>query len=198
MIHRGVVGLLALPAVVLAARAVWGDLGANPIETVTHVSGEWALRLLLLTLAVTPARRLLGWRRLAPYRRTFGLAAFAYATLHFCTWLGLDHFFELESILEDVSERPYVMVGLAAFTSLLPLAVTSTRRMVRRLGRRWITLHRLVYLAASLAVVHHLWLVKADLRAPLLEAAVLAVLLGARALPDRRLGARPRNQSSSA
>ena len=137
-------------------------------------------RLLLLTLAVTPLRQVFGWSWAAPLRRTFGLLAFAYATLHMLTWLALDQFFDLEAMLEDVVERRYITVGASAFLILLPLAVTSTRGMMRRLGRRWLILHRGVYVAALAAVVHFLWLVKADLAEPLAYAAVLAVLLGYR------------------
>jgi sulfoxide reductase heme-binding subunit YedZ len=135
----------------------------------------------LLTLAITPARRLLGWSRLAPLRRTLGLTAFAYACLHLLTYLVLEHFFDWRSIAEDVLERRYVTAGFAAFLCLVPLAVTSTDAMVRRLGRRWNALHRLVYAAAALGVVHFLWLVKADLREPLVYAALLTGLLGQRA-----------------
>ena len=175
------------PAVVLLVRAASDDLGANPIEEVTHATGQWALRFLLLTLAVTPLRRLAGWSRLVTLRRTLGLMAFGYATLHMLTYFGLDHFFDLRAALEDVLERRYVTAGMAAYLCLVPLAITSTNRMVRRLGRRWKTLHRLVYAAAILAVIHFLWLVKADLREPGLYAAVLALLLGYRAW--RRLAA---------
>ncbi len=174
-----------LPAAGLAWAALTDGLGANPIETLTHVTGEWALRLLLASLAITPLRRTFGWAALAPCRRTLGLLAFAYAAVHLSVYVGLDHFFAGLSIVEDVLERPYVTAGATAFLCLLPLAVTSTRGWQRRLGARWVRLHRLVYVAAGAAVVHHLWLVKADLRAPLLEAAVLAVLLGARFLRRR-------------
>ncbi len=170
-----------LPAAALAARAAAGELGANPIEELTHETGEWALRGLLLTLAVTPARRLLGWSWLAPLRRTFGLLAFGYACLHFATWLVLDHFFDWALIVEDVLERRYVTVGFASFALLVPLAATSTKAMMRRLGRRWNALHRLAYAAAAGGVVHFLWLVKADSREPLVYGAILAVLLGYRA-----------------
>jgi sulfoxide reductase heme-binding subunit YedZ len=145
------------------------------------VTGEWTLRFLLLTLAVTPARRLLGWSQLARLRRTLGLTAFAYACLHLLTYLVLDHFFDWGAIAEDVLERRYVTAGFAAFLCLVPLAATSTDAMLRRLGRRWLALHRLVYLAAALGVIHFLWLVKADLREPLAYGALLAGLLGYRA-----------------
>jgi len=179
------VGLL--PALTLVARFVCGDgLGAEPIETVTHVTGEWGLRLLLLTLAVTPVRRMLGWRGVAPFRRTLGLLAFGYASLHLATWIALEHFFAWSAIVEDVVERPYVTVGFSAFLCMVPLAATSTRAAVRRLGPRWARLHRLVYVAAIGGVVHYAWLVKADLRGPALHATVLAMLLGWRVWEARR------------
>ncbi len=174
------IGLAALPGLVLAVRALLDRLGANPIEEVTHVTGEWALRLLLLTLAVSPLRRWTGWSALAPLRRTLGLLAFGYASLHFATYVGLDHFFDWEALSEDVVERRYVTAGFAAFLCLVPLAATSTPGMLRRLGRRWVQLHRLAYLAAALGVLHFLWLVKADRTAPLIHAALLALLLGER------------------
>ena len=172
------VGLLPLGGLALAAAS--GGLGANPIEKVTHETGEWALRLLLLTLAVTPMRRLFGWSWIAPLRRTFGLLAFTYATLHMLTWVVLDQFFDLRAMFEDVVERRFITAGATAFALLLPLAVTSTRAMMRRLGRRWQMLHRGVYAAAVVAVIHFVWLVKADLLEPLAYAAILALLLGYR------------------
>ncbi len=136
--------------------------------------------MLLLTLAVTPARRLLGWAALARYRRTLGLLTFSYATLHVLTYVSLDLAFELSLILEDLTERPYIMAGATAFFSMVPLALTSTRAWIRRLGARWVTLHKLVYVAAIAAVIHFLWLVKADLMEPLIYAALAGLLLGAR------------------
>jgi sulfoxide reductase heme-binding subunit YedZ len=179
-VHGALVALGLAPLGALAAGALRGELGANPVETVTHVTGEWTLRLLLATLAVTPLRRILGRPGLAPYRRTLGLLAFTYACLHLATYVALDLTFDLGAVVEDVAKRPYITVGFTAFCLLVPLAATSTRAMVRRLGRRWVTLHRLVYVAAALGVVHFLWLVKADLRAPLAHGALLAVLLGLR------------------
>jgi sulfoxide reductase heme-binding subunit YedZ len=176
-----VVAACALPALDLALRALRRALGADPIETITHATGSAAIRFLLLCLAVTPLRRLLGWPALAPYRRTFGLAAFAYACLHLLTYVALDWGFDGRALLEDLAERPYVTAGMAAFACLVPLAATSTRAAVRRLGgRRWVRLHRLVYPAAAAAVLHHLWLVKADLREPLVHAALLGLVLAAR------------------
>ncbi len=173
----------ALPAAALVVSALTDGLGADPVEQVTHATGDWALRFLLLSLAVTPVRRLLGWNWAAPLRRTLGLIAFGYACCHYLIYLGLEHFFDWQLIVEDVLERRYVWAGFSAFLCLVPLAVTSTRAMIRRLGRRWVALHRLVYLAAILGVIHFLWLVKSDLREPLVYAAVLVILLGLRALP---------------
>jgi sulfoxide reductase heme-binding subunit YedZ len=178
--HVIVVGLGVLPGVGLVVGAVLGRLGANPVETVTHVTGEWTLRLLLATLAVTPLRRLFRWSWLAPYRRTLGLLAFGYACLHFATYLSLDLALDFGALAEDIAERPYITVGFSGFLLLSLLAATSTRRAMRRLGRRWVWLHRLVYVAAACGVIHFLWLVKADLREPLLYGAVLAVLLVSR------------------
>jgi len=170
----------AAPLAWLIVRAAGGEL-AEPVEDITHLTGEWALRLLLASLAVTPLRRVFGWRGLAPFRRTLGLLAFGYALLHFATYLALDLGFDFAALAEDVGERLYITAGFAAFLLLLPLAITSTRGWQRRLGRRWLKLHRVVYAAGALAVLHFIWLVKADLRDPLLYAALLAVLLGVRA-----------------
>jgi sulfoxide reductase heme-binding subunit YedZ len=180
LVHGAIVALALLPLAALAVRGVRGELGANPVETVTHETGQMTLRLLLATLAVTPLRRILGRPGLAPYRRTLGLLAFAWACLHFSTYVALDLTFDFGAVAEDVAKRPYITVGFSAFCLLIPLAATSTRAMLRRLGRRWATLHRLAYVAGVLGVVHFLWLVKADLREPLVYAAVLAVLLGLR------------------
>lgn len=169
-----------LPALLLVWRAWAQRLGPNPVEALTHASGDWALRLLLITLAVTPLRRLSGWAQLLRLRRMLGLFAFFYASLHFCVWLVIDHALIPELILDDLTKRPYVMLGASALLLLLPLALTSTRGWMRRLGRGWQRLHRLVYPAALLAVGHYLWLVKADRREPLLYAAILVLLLAFR------------------
>jgi sulfoxide reductase heme-binding subunit YedZ len=159
----------------------WSDqLGANPVETLSHRTGDWSLRFLLLTLAVTPLRRLTGWNGLQRFRRMLGLFAFFHVCLHFGVYLIFDQFFDLSAIIADVAKRPYITVGFAAFLLLIPLAATSTNRMIKRLGRNWQRLHRLVYLIAILGVLHYLWLVKADLREPLMYAGILAVLLGYR------------------
>jgi methionine sulfoxide reductase heme-binding subunit len=159
----------------------FGDgLGANPIEFITHSTGTWTLVGLLVTLSVTPLRRLTGRADLIRYRRMLGLFAFFYAALHFMTYLWLDQFFDLAGIAKDIAKRPFVTVGFAAFVLLIPLAATSTRAMMRRLGRRWQQLHRLVYLIALLGVIHYLWLVKKDLTQPLIFGAVLILLLAIR------------------
>lgn len=171
----------ALPALGIGVEAARGALGANPIETLTHATGEWALRFLLASLAVTPFRRALGWSAIAPWRRTFGLASFAYASAHVAIWCALDLGLDVAAMLEDVGERPYVTAGALAFLCLLVLAATSPRAVVRRLGRRWGTVHRLVYLAAPLALIHFAWGAKADLAAPLAWGVVLVGLLALRA-----------------
>ncbi len=157
-----------------------GELGANPVETLSHRTGDWSLRFLLLTLMVTPARRLTGWNRLQQFRRMLGLFAFFYVSLHFAVYLIFDQFFDGSAIVADVIKRPYLTVGFAAFLLLIPLAITSTQGMMKRLGRNWQRLHRLVYLIAALGVLHYAWLVKADLTEPLLYGTVLAALLGYR------------------
>jgi sulfoxide reductase heme-binding subunit YedZ len=168
------------PAAWLGAGFFLGWLGVNPIEKLTRVTGLTALVLLLVTLGVSPARRLTGWNPLIKLRRPLGLFAFFYASLHFLVWMGLDLTFELAWVWEDIVDRPYITVGFVAFLLLVPLAVTSTRGWIRRLGKRWTLLHRLSYLATALALVHFYWLVKADVRLPLTLAAVFALLMAAR------------------
>lgn len=166
-----------LPLLRLVVLGSGGGLGANPIEFITHSTGTWTLVGLMATLAITPLRRLTGWSRLLRYRRMLGLFSFFYASLHFLTYLWLDQFFDLAAIARDIVKRPFVTVGFAAWVLLLPLAATSTQAMMRRLGRHWQQLHRLVYVVALLGVVHYLWLVKKDLTQPLIYGAVLATLL---------------------
>ena len=203
MTARSVRGLKVLlwvsalaPAAWIAVGAFRGWLGVNPIEKVTHVTGLSALVLLLLTLAVTPVRRMARWNRLIQLRRPLGLFAFFYAFLHFSIWMALDLGFQLSWISEDIMERPYITVGFTAFVLLIPLAVTSTRGWIRRLGRRWATLHRLVYITATLGVIHFYWLVKADTSLPLLFAGILTLLLASRIGPWREK--RKRRQAASA
>lgn len=169
------------PLAWIVYRTITNDLGANPIETLNRYTGDWVLRFLLITLAVTPLRKLTGWNALLRYRRMLGLFAFFYACLHFLSYAWLDQFFVMRDILNDVAKRPYITVGFASFLMLIPLAMTSTGAMIRRLGaRRWQQLHRLVYLIGIGGVVHFLWLVKSDIREPLVYGVILAVLLGFR------------------
>ncbi len=174
------------PGLLLLIRLLGDQLGANPVEELTHESGRWALRLLLASLAVTPLRQQLGLAWLAPLRRTLGLLGFGYAALHLAVYAVLDQGLAWEFVLEDLSERPYIAAGFMSFVLLLPLAITSTRGWIRRLGRRWTRLHQLVYAAATAAVVHFVWLVKADLREPLAYASVLTALLAFRVLRAAR------------
>ncbi len=179
--------LCLLPLASLAWGWMHGSLGANPIEATTRTLGDWALQLLLLTLAVTPARQLTGWTGVMRLRRMLGLFAFSYAVLHVASYVILDQFFAWTAIWADVVKRRYITAGLAAFLLLLPLAVTSTSGWVKRLGAPvWRRLHRLVYPAAALAVLHHFWMVKADAQQPLVLAAALALLLGWRLIAALR------------
>ena len=170
-----------LPLVWLCWLAWQDRLGTNPVETLSHRTGDWSLRFLLLTLAVTPLRRLSGWNWLLKFRRMLGLFAFFYVCLHLGVYLIFDQFFDPSAILEDIAKRPYITVGFAGFLLLIPLAATSTNGMIKRLGRNWQRLHRLVYLIGMLGVVHYWWLVKADISEPLLYAGLLTMLLGYRA-----------------
>ena len=157
------------------------DLTANPIDYITDTTGYTAISLLMITLAVTPLRRLTARNELIRLRRMLGLLAFFYACLHVSTWLVLDWFFDFASMAADVVERPFITMGMTTFLLLVPLAATSTAGMIRRLGRRWQQLHRLVYIAAVTAVIHFWWVVKADFRQPRLWALALCVLFGFRA-----------------
>ena len=169
-----------IPFAQLAYKAYTGDLGVNPIEFITHFTGDWVLIFLLATLSVTPLRKITGWNDLIKFRRMLGLFAFFYALLHFSTYIVLDHFFDFQRIGKDILKRPYVTVGFTGFVLMIPLAITSTAGMIRRLGKRWQQLHRLVYVAAIAGVIHFYWLVKADIRRPLQYGIVLALLLGYR------------------
>ena len=170
------------PLVLLVWMGFTDRLGANPIEKVTHWTGTTALVLLLTTLAVTPLRRLTGLNQLAKLRRLIGLFAFFYTTLHFLMWLAVDQFFYWEDIAADILKRPYITVGMLAWLLMIPLAATSTRGMIRRLGRRWQVLHRLVYVSAALGVLHFYWkaAAKSDVRQPLVFACLLVILLAFR------------------
>ncbi len=167
-----------------------GDLGVNPVETITNYTGIWTLRLIAISLAVSPLRWLTGWNRIIQYRRMLGLFAFFYGSLHFLTYFVLDHSLVFAGLWDDVVKRPYITAGFTAFVLLIPLAITSTQGWIRRLGgRRWNLLHRLIYVTALLAVLHYWWKVKLDTSSPALYAVIMGTLLGARvwkALVKRR------------
>ena len=196
----GVWLLCLTPFGLLVRRGFTGGLGANPVEFITLETGFWTLTLLLVTLAITPARRITGWNQLVQFRRLIGLFAFFYATLHFLTYITFDHFFDLGGITEDIVKRPYITVGFTAFLLLIPLAVTSTKGWIRRLGRRWLLLHRLIYVSAVLAVLHFYWKksTKADVREPLVFAGILAVLLLIRLVWQRYAAGRGRRSTRPA
>jgi sulfoxide reductase heme-binding subunit YedZ len=173
--------LLPLAYLLLGAFGIAGmDLGTNPVEELLHELGRWGLKFLLLTLAVTPVRRWLGWPWVTRYRRMLGLFAFFYLLLHFLVYAVLDQGLAMQMILEDIVKRPYITLGMAGLLMMVPLAATSTKAMMRRLGKRWKTLHRMVYVIAILVVWHFYWQVKLDTFQPLVYAAILAVLLGSR------------------
>lgn len=183
--QTGVVLAALVPLAVLVGDAFGDRLGANPVEAIEHRTGDWTIWLLLASLAVTPLRRLTGWNWLIRYRRTLGLLAFSYVCLHFLTYLVIDQGFPIQGLTltyvwEDIVKRPYVTVGFTAFLLLIPIAWTSTKGWIRRLGRRWTTLHQLVYVAAALGVLHYMWLIKGDRPTAVYHALVLVGLLGAR------------------
>lgn len=170
-----------VPLLLLVWRYYQQKLGANPIEFITHKTGDWTIRFLLITLSVTPLRLLLNQPKLARFRRMLGLFAFFYGFLHLMTWVWLDKFFDLNDMWKDVVKRRFITAGFTAFMLMVPLAITSTSGWVRRLGfRRWQLLHRLVYFSASAGVIHYYWLVKSDVRLPLLYFGILVVLLAYR------------------
>jgi len=170
-----------VPLALLVWRGFHGGLGANPIEFITHATGDWTLRFLLITLSISPLRRLTRQYWLIGWRRMLGLYAFFYGTLHLMTYVWLDKFFNLHEMLADIAKRRFITAGMTGFALMIPLALTSTRWAIGKLGgQRWQWLHRLIYLSAAAGVIHYLWLVKADLRKPLEYAALLGVLLGYR------------------
>lgn len=169
------------PLLRLSWLAYSDQLGANPIELITRSLGTWTLVFLLITLTITPLRKLSGWTWLIKLRRMAGLFAFFYVTLHFITYIWLDQFFDLSAMYKDIIKRPFITIGFAAFVMLIPLALTSTNAMMRKMGgKNWQLLHRLVYAIALFGVLHYWWLVKKDLTQPIIYSSVLAVLLGYR------------------
>lgn len=174
------IAVLLVPLARLGWLAHVDDMGANPVEFVIHDLGHWTLIMLLLTLAISPWCKLTGWNAAMRYRRTLGLTTSFYVCLHFLAYAGLDQWFDLQAITHDVIKHPYVLVGALAFLLMVPLAITSTDRMMRRLGRSWRTLHRTIYLIAVLGVLHFWWLVKRDITEPLIYTLILCVLLALR------------------
>lgn len=193
LLKVGVFLAALIPLALLGLKAYQGDLGANPIEVITHATGDWTLRFLLITLAITPLRRITGWQGWIRFRRMLGLYAFFYGLLHLTTWLWLDKFFDVHEMLADVLKRRFITVGMAGLLLMMPLALTSTKGWIRRLGKRWQKLHRLIYASALAGVIHYWWLVKADVSKPETYALILAVLLGIRVV----LAARKRSQAAA-
>jgi sulfoxide reductase heme-binding subunit YedZ len=192
---------LFMLALLPLARLVYGGasngLGANPVEFITRSTGTWTLIFLCLTLTVTPLRKILGWTWLLRLRRMLGLFAFFYVLLHFTTYVWLDVFFDTAAIAKDILKRPFITVGFTAFVLMIPLALTSTNAMVKRLGgKRWQALHRLIYLIAVLGVLHYWWLVKRDITQPLIYAVIVALLLGYRVVRRLRDGAAQKKPSA--
>jgi len=166
-----------IPFTILIYDGFTDRLSANPIEDITHFTGDWTIYFLLITLSITPLRNLTGSISFIRYRRMLGLFAFFYGCLHFITYFAIDQFFDFDAILEDIMERPYITVGFTAFVLLTPLAVTSTRKMVMRLGNKWRLLHSLIYLIAGLGILHYYWMVKADTTIPILLATIFTILM---------------------
>lgn len=188
-----------LPLALLIIGALQGELGANPVEYITHATGDWTLRFLLVTLSITPLRKLLGQPDLIRFRRMLGLFSFFYGFLHVLTWMWLDRLFDVQEMWADVVKRRFITAGMLAFTLMVPLAVTSTTGWIRRLGgRNWQRLHRLIYVSAVMGVVHYYWLVKSDVRLPLLYAMILAVLLALRVFVAKRSGPVPKRSAAPA
>jgi len=186
---KPVVHLLCLLPFCTLVWAAFGDgLGANPVEKLTHETGDWTLRFLLITLALTPLRQWTGQASVIRFRRMLGLYTFFYVSCHFVIWFVADHSLDLGGMIEDIVKRPYITLGFGAFVLMIPLAITSNQAMIRRLGRKWKTLHQLVYLIIVLGVLHFLWLVKADYLEPGIYAIIAIILLAHRVAPVRRLG----------
>jgi methionine sulfoxide reductase heme-binding subunit len=176
LLKRIIFAAALIPAALLVFDAFQGDLTANPIEYITHTTGDWAIRFLVITLAVTPMRRITGWNPVIQLRRMLGLFSFFYATLHFLTWFVLDWFFDLRQMAEDITMRPFITLGMATYVMLIALAVTSTQTSIRRLGRKWTQLHRLIYVAAVTSLLHF-WLARKTVVPQFQVVLVAAVLL---------------------
>jgi methionine sulfoxide reductase heme-binding subunit len=195
-LKAGAFVLALAPFLWLLFRALTGRLTVNPVEDIQLTTGDWALRFLLITLAITPLRRLTGWNAVIQIRRQMGLFAFFYATLHFLAYLVFDQVFDFGHMLVDVAKRPFITFGFLAFVSLVPLAITSTKGWIRRLGRRWQVLHRLIYVAAILASIHFIWKVKVAIGQPVYCAVILALLLAFRVVWRLRPPAGARRQTA--
>lgn len=178
--------LCLVPFTMLLWAAFNGNLGANPVEKLTFETGGWTLRLLLITLSMTPLRQWTGQVAFIRFRRLFGLYTFFYASCHFTIWIVADHSLDVVAMIEDIIKRPYVTLGFSALVLMLPLAITSNQAMIRRLGKKWKSLHQLVYLVLSLGVLHFIWLVKADYLEPTIYAIIALVLLLHRVGPMKR------------
>ena len=176
LLKRIIFAAALIPAAALVLDAYQGDLTANPIEYITHTTGDWAIRFLVITLAVTPIRRITGWNPVIQLRRMLGLFSFFYATLHFLTWFVLDWFFNFRQMVEDIAMRPFITLGMATYVMLLALALTSTQKSIRRLGRKWTVLHRLIY-AAAVTALFHFWLARKTVVPQFQVVLVAAVLL---------------------
>jgi methionine sulfoxide reductase heme-binding subunit len=202
LLYKPAIFIASLVPFVLLVLGTFGlagqDLGADPVKKILHVCGKTALNFLILTLLVTPVRDLFGLPQLLRIRRMLGLFAFFYVLVHFTVYLVLDLELDFSTLGEDLAERPYITIGFTAFLMLIPLAVTSTNKMMRRLGRRWQKLHRLVYVIAILGVWHYYWQVKSDVREPLVYAGILAVLLGYRLYKQQRKRATSKSGSATA
>lgn len=187
-----------IPALWLVYRTFTGRLGTNPVEDLLLTTGLWAFRFLLISLAITPIRRLTGWNRIIQFRRMIGLFAFFYAVCHLSIYVVLDQGLELKFIFADIAKRRFITAGMLAFVLMVPLALTSTQAAIRRLGRRWQTLHRLVYFSAAAAALHFIWKVKVVIGEPVYYAAILAVLLAFRIIWRLRPAAGVRRQPARA
>jgi len=188
-----------VPLMLLLVKGVRGELGANPIEYITRATGDWTMRFLLITLSITPLRRISARPDLIRFRRMLGLFSFFYGVLHLITWIWLDKFFDMQEMWADIAKRRFITMGMLGFLLMLPLALTSTAGWIRRIGgKNWQRLHRLVYISAAAGVIHFYWLVKSDIRMPVLYGAILAVLLLIRPVVARMSsGARVRSETTA-